>query len=54
MGAVWISARVLYTIGYNKKDEVEGKGRKIGNFFYLPEFGLLILAAVTAFQTVTA
>lgn len=38
LGVAWCVARVMYTLGYTS-DRPNGSGRRIGTWFYIPEFG---------------
>lgn len=50
LGLAWLVARVAYIVGYTNVNKPQGKGRSIGNWFYLPELGLQILAGLTAYK----
>ena len=53
MASAWLVARVVYAIGYTKKDGTKGEGRAPGNVFYLPEAALQVLAGLTAYKVLT-
>ncbi|KAI9665199.1 MAG: hypothetical protein M1831_002209 [Alyxoria varia] len=40
MGVVWMIFRVVYAVGYTRKDKTNGKGRLAGVGFWLPQAGL--------------
>ncbi|KAK3718533.1 hypothetical protein LTR37_005037 [Vermiconidia calcicola] len=44
MGVAWSVGRLVYALGYTKKDGSDGKGRLYGSFFWLPQFALFGLA----------
>lgn len=50
MGMAWCVGRVMYALGYMNKNKTDGAGRNIGNFFWLPEVGLQITAALTGWK----
>ncbi|MCJ1469051.1 hypothetical protein MMC07_007683 [Pseudocyphellaria aurata] len=53
MGLTWCVGRVVYALGYTNKNKVDGAGRNIGNFFWLPELGLQITALLTGYKMIT-
>ena len=52
LGAGWLLGRMIYAIGYTRKDRSDGKGRLAGSFFWLFQFGLFGLAGWTGVKTV--
>lgn len=40
LGAGWLVSRVIYAVGYTKKDGKDGKGRLAGAGFWLCQFAL--------------
>ena len=40
----------MYALGYVSKAKENGSGRRLGNFFWLPELGLQITAALTGYK----
>ncbi|KAG8624824.1 hypothetical protein KVT40_007891 [Elsinoe batatas] len=47
LGAVWNVGRVVYAVGYTRKDTQGGKARLQGSFFWLAQLGLMGLAGWT-------
>ncbi|KAK5174594.1 uncharacterized protein LTR77_001675 [Saxophila tyrrhenica] len=45
MGVGWVLSRVVYAVGYTRKDKTDGSGRLIGSGFWLFELGLYGLTA---------
>lgn len=45
LGAGWTVSRVMYAIGYTRKDKTDGSGRLVGMGFWLFQLGLYGLSA---------
>lgn len=45
IGTLWAVFRIMYAIGYTKKDAQEGRGRLVGGGFWLCQLALYGLAA---------
>jgi len=52
LGAVWCVARVVYTLGYVKEGQMEGKGRIPGLVWVVPQWGLGALSALVGLRMV--
>lgn len=51
LGAGWLLGRMVYALGYTRKDRSDGKGRLAGSFFWLFQFGLFGLAGWVCFPS---
>jgi glutathione S-transferase len=52
LGAGWLLGRMIYALGYTRKDQSNGKGRLAGSFFWLFQFSLFGLAGWTGVKMV--
>ena len=52
LGVGWLAGRMIYALGYTRKDQQDGKGRLAGSFFWLFQFGLFGLASWTGVKMV--
>ena len=54
LGVGWTAARIMYAVGYTKRDQEKGKGRLMGGWFWFCEFGLMGLAGWSGYEMVMA
>lgn len=52
LGAGWLLGRMIYALGYTRRDRSDGKGRLAGSFFWLFQAGLFGLAGWTGVKMV--
>lgn len=52
LSVVWQVSRILYAVGYTRKDRDDGKGRLIGNGFWFAQLGLWGLSAWSGIKMV--
>ena len=52
LGAAWLVSRLIYAVGYTRRDKSGGEGREIGSGFFLAQLGLYGLAAWTGIKMV--
>ena len=51
MGAAWCAGRVVYTIGYCRRDKERGSGRRFGaTSSNLIEFAMIVVSGMTGYQ----
>lgn len=49
-GLAWMVFRILYAVGYTRKDKQGGRGRLIGSGFWWCQLGFMGLVAKTAYD----
>ena len=54
MGGVWAVNRVVYAVGYKNSGEAGGKGRYYGIAWQLSHYGMIVMAAMTAYKIAVA
>lgn len=53
LGTVWCASRVVYTLGYTRKDKSDGSGRRIGSAIAdCFEFSLMIMSGMTGYRMI--
>lgn len=52
VGTAWCASRVVYTIGYCRKDKSDGSGRRIGGVSNLFEVVLIVMGGMTGYQMI--
>lgn len=52
IGTAWCASRVLYTIGYCRKDKSDGSGRRLGAAASFLELALMIMSGMTGYQMI--
>lgn len=52
MGIGWMASRLVYALGYTRRDKTDGSGRLIGSTFWLFQTGLFGLTAWTGIKMV--
>ena len=50
LGAGWLVGRLLYAVGYTRKDKERGSGRSMGLPYYFCQLGLMGLAAYSGWD----
>ena len=53
LGVGWLVSRVMYAVGYTRKDKTNGSGRMMGSAHYLFQlglYGLMIWSGVKMFM----
>ncbi|KAK4942922.1 hypothetical protein LTR66_012627 [Elasticomyces elasticus] len=52
LGAVWSLSRIVYAVGYTKKDGKDGAGRLLGSPFWLAQMALYGMAGLVGWKMV--